>query len=140
MNATSPTSSRWKAVLLLVVIFILGAACGIGGGLLVLRRVVQHAIAHPAGQNAPVDRVIAHLESSIASDLNLMDAERAAIHPELVQTATEFKNLRAEVWRKAALQVQETLDRVSKHLPPEKQNRLREKAAQRLKPWGLLIE
>ncbi|HBJ82506.1 MAG: hypothetical protein Q8M07_20165 [Prosthecobacter sp.] len=140
MNSAPSTHSHGKAVLLLVLVFILGAACGIGGGLLVLRRVFQHAIAHPGGQNAPVDRVIAHLESSIASELDLTAAERAAIRPELEQAATDFKALRAEVWRKAALNVQDTLGRVSTHLPPEKQTRLQTEAAKRLQPWGLMME
>lgn len=140
MNSTPNPSSRWKAVILLAFIFVLGAACGVGGGLLVLRRVVQHAIAQPDARNAPVDRVIAHLESSIASELDLTSDERAAIHPELEKTAADFKALRAEVWQKAAQNVRDSLERVSRHLPPEKQARVRERTAQRLKPWGITID
>lgn len=140
MNSASPAHSRWKALLLLAFVFILGGACGIGGGLLVVRRIAQHAIAHPGGENAPIDRAASHIESIIASDLDLTTEERAAVHAELQRTAAEFKALRAEVWQKSAAQVQDTLDRLSKHLPPEKQSRLREQAAKRLKPWGLMSE
>lgn len=140
MNSASSAHSRWKALLLLVFVFILGAACGIGGGLLVVRRIAQHAIAHPGGENAPMDRAAAHIESIIASDLDLTADERAAVHTELQQTATDFKALRAEVWQRAMVNVQDTLGRISRHLPAEKQERLREQAAKRLKPWSLITD
>lgn len=138
MNSQPTAHSRWKAVLLLLFIFILGAACGIGGGLLVVRRVAQHAIAHPGGENAPIDRAAAHFESLIASDLDLTAAERDALHAELRTTTSDFKALRAEVWQRARMNVQHSLDRISGHLPPEKQKALRDHAARRLRPWGLM--
>ncbi|MFO1483200.1 MAG: hypothetical protein U1F71_07505 [Verrucomicrobiaceae bacterium] len=140
MNYASPAHSRWKALLLLAFVFMLGAACGIGGGLLVVRRIAQHAITHPGGENAPMDRASAHIESLIASDLDLTAEERAAVHTELQKTASDFKALRAEVWQKTTVNLQDMLDRIAKHLPPEKQSRLREQAAKRLKPWGLMSE
>lgn len=144
MNSTpTPTParpSRWKAVLLLTLVFILGAGCGIGGGLLMLRRAVQRAIAHPNGDQAPIELVLGKIESRISSELDLTKTERAAVHAELRQTAAEFKALRNEVWSKAALNAQATLDRLAKHLPPEKAARLRSEAERRLKPWGLIIE
>lgn len=138
MNNPSPSSSRWKAVLLLVLVFILGAGCGIGGGLLVLRRIVQHAIAHPNDEHAPVDRVVGKIESMMVAELDLTDSERSAVHAELLQTAAEFKALRLEVWQKAGRSVAGSLDRICKHLPAAKQETLRKKAAERLGPWGLL--
>lgn len=138
MNSPSNTSSRWKAVLLLLLVFALGAGCGIGGGLLVLRRIVQHAIAHPDESHAPVDRVVGKIESLMKAELDLTDSERNAVHAELLQTATEFKALRREVWQKAGMSVAGSLDRLCQHLPAEKQAILRKKAAERLGPWGLL--
>jgi hypothetical protein len=138
MNSASPAHSRGKAVLLLAFIFILGAACGIGGGLLVLRRIAQHALTHPGGENAPMDRAAAHIESILAADLDLTAAERAAVHTELQQTAADFKALRAEVWQKAVVNVEDTLGRIAKHLPAEKQKRLQAQAEKRLRPWGLM--
>ncbi|WP_395744860.1 hypothetical protein [Prosthecobacter sp.] len=137
-SPTSTSSSRWKAVLLLLLVFALGAGCGIGGGLLLLRRAVQHAIAHPDGAHAPVDRLMAKVESLMVTDLNLTEAERSAVHAELAQTAADFKALRREVWQKAEATVTGSLDRICKHLPAEKQAALRKKAAERLGPWGLL--
>ncbi|OYW74706.1 MAG: hypothetical protein B7Z37_16585 [Verrucomicrobia bacterium 12-59-8] len=138
MNTPSITSSRWKAVLLLLLVFALGAGCGIGGGLLVLRRIVQHAIAHPNDEHAPVDRAVGKIEFLMVAELDLTDSERSAVHAELLQTAGEFKALRLQVWQKAGMAVAGSLDRICQHLPAEKQAALRKKAAERLGPWGLL--
>ena len=138
MNTPSQTSSRWKAVLLLLLVFALGAGCGIGGGLLVLRRIVQHSIAHPDESHAPVDRVVGKIESLMVVELDLTDSEHSAVHAELLQAASEFKALRHEVWQKAGVSVAGSLDRICQHLPAEKQAILRKKAAERLGPWGLL--
>ena len=140
MNPSSTTTSRWKAVLLLLLVFALGAGCGIGGGLLVLRRIVQHAIAHPNDDHAPADRLATKIESLLVADLALTDSERSAVHVELQQAAAEFRALRLEVWQKASLSVAGSLDRLCKHLPAEKQAALRQKAAERLGPWGLLTD
>lgn len=137
---TQTPHSRWKAALLLALVFVLGAGCGIGGGLLVVRHIVQREIAHPSGDHAPIDLVVGRIESSLTSDLDLTETERAAVHTELLQTANDFKALRKEVWSKAAFNVQATLDRLAKHLPPDKAARLRSEAERRLTPWGVMIE
>lgn len=140
MNTSPHTSSRWKAVLLLLLVFALGIGCGVGGGLLVLRRIAQHAIAHPNDAHAPADRLVGKMESLMASELALTDSERSAVHAELQQSAADLKALRLEVWQKTGLTVAASLDRICTHLPAEKQATLRKKAAERLGPWGLLSD
>jgi hypothetical protein len=137
-SSPSPKRSRWKAVALLGLVFVLGAACGIGGGLLVLRRLVQHAIAEPQSNRTPVDLVIAALEREMLSELDLDDAQRHQLHQSLQITAQDFKGLRVEVWQKAREKTRESLERIASQLPPEKAVKLRERASSRLKPWGLL--
>lgn len=137
-SSTSPKNSRCKAVLLLMLVFVLGAGCGVGGGLLVLRRVVHRAIAEPQSEHTPVDRVIAALERDILSELDLDDAQRQQLHESLQITAEDFKGLRLEIWQKAREKARESLDRIASQLPPEKAAMLRERATSRLKPWGLL--
>lgn len=137
-SSPSPKNSRWKAVLLLGLVFVLGAACGIGGGLLVLRRVVHRAIADPQSEHTPVDLVIAAFERDIASELDLDDAQRHQLHESLQVTAKDFKGLRIEIWQKARAKARESLERIASQLPPEKAAKLREHATSRLKPWGLL--
>lgn len=138
MNNPSPTSSRWKAILFLLLVFALGAGCGIGGGLILLRRVVQHAIAHPNDEHAPVDRVVSRLEAQLVADLDLTDSERSAVHAELLHAAADFKTLRLEVWQKARLNVEGSLDRICHHLPESKQALVRKKAVEKLGTWGLI--
>lgn len=137
-SSSSPKSSRWKAVLLLGLVFVLGAACGIGGGLFVLRRMVHRAIAEPQSEHTPVDLVIGALEHDISSELDLDDAQRHQLHESLQVTAKDFKGLRLEIWHKAREKTRESLERISSQLPPEKAAKLRERATSRLKPWGLL--
>jgi len=137
-SSSSPKSSRWKAVLLLVLVFVLGAGCGIGGGLLVLRRVVHRAIAEPQSEHTPVDLVIAALERDISGDLDLDDAQRQQLHESLQATAKDFKDLRVEIWQKARTKATESLERIASQLPPDKAAKLRERAKSRLQPWGLL--
>jgi len=137
-SSSSPKSSRWKAVALLVLVFVLGAGCGIGGGLLVLRRVVHRAIAEPQNGHTPVDFVVAALERDISADLDLDDAQRQQLHESLQTTAKDFKDLRMEIWQKARTKATESLERIASQLPPEKAAKLRERAKSRLQPWGLL--
>lgn len=137
-SSSSPKRSRWKAVLLLGLVFVLGAACGIGGGLLVLRRMVHRAIAEPQSEHTPVDLVIAALEHDISSEFDLDDAQRHQLHESLQITAQDFKGLRIEIWQKAREKTRESLDRIASQLPPDKAAKLREHATNRLKPWGLL--
>jgi len=137
-SSSSPKSSRWKAVALLVLVFVLGAGCGIGGGLLVLRRVVHRAIAEPQNGHTPVDFVVAALERDISADLDLDDAQRQQLHESLQTTAKDFKDLRMEIWQKARSKATESLERIASQLPPDKAAKLRERAKSRLQPWGLL--
>jgi hypothetical protein len=137
-SSSSPKRSRWKAVALLGLVFVLGAACGIGGGLFVLRRVVHRAITDPQSDRTPVDLVIAALERDVSSELDLDDAQRHQLHQSLQITAQDFKGLRIEVWQKAREKARESLERIASQLPPEKAAKLREHATSRLKPWGLL--
>lgn len=123
---------------LLVLVFVLGAGCGIGGGLLVLRRVVHRAIAEPQSEHTPVDFVVAALERDISAELDLDDAQRQQLHESLQVTVKDFKDLRLEIWQKARTKANESLECIASQLPPEKAAKLRERAKSRLQPWGLL--
>lgn len=139
LMSSTTVPSRWKAALLLVLIFCLGAACGVGGGLLVLRRIVRHAIANPTASGAPVDRLMSHLESELAAELDLTPAERAAIHADLQQAGAEFKTLRQDLWLRTGANARQTLQRMAAHLPADKAAKLEAAARRRLEPWGLQV-
>lgn len=136
-----PTANapRWRALLLLLVVFFIGAACGLGGGALVLRQVMQRAIQGELSEGkAPADWVIGTLEKELADDLDLTVTERAAVHQELMSTAHEFRQMRVKMIADTRERVRETLARVAKLLPEEKRALLEERASQRLRPWGLI--
>jgi len=133
-----PRTSRYKAVVLLLFVFVLGAACGIGGGLLVLRRVAQQAINAQNTKNAPINIAMRLLEEDLVRQIEFDSKEQAMLNFELKQAASDFTGLRIEIWQKAREKTRESLDRIASQLPPEKAAKLRERATSRLKPWGLL--
>ncbi|MDZ4288486.1 MAG: hypothetical protein U0984_11040 [Prosthecobacter sp.] len=133
-----PAPHRSRALLLLLFVFLLGAASGIGGGLLILRGLAQRAFAGDLRDNSPVEFVVATLEKQLSSELDLTPEERQAARRELAVTVTRFKDLRTRLRTDARAVVEDTLVRVEQHLPPEKRVRLRERAANRLRPWGLV--
>ena len=71
-------------------------------------------------------------------DLELDDAQRHQLHESLQATAKDFKDLRMEIWQKARTRASESLERIASQLPPDKAEKLRERAKSRLQPWGLL--
>lgn len=137
-DPTLPARSRWKAVLLLLLVFMLGAGCGVGGGLLVLRSVLRRAIATAPGEVAPADFVVDALDSKIGRELELDEPQRQAIHAELMLTAGQFKALREHVTHETRTYVEDALTRSARHLPAEKHAHLRELVSRRLQPWGLM--
>lgn len=139
-SATAPAgSSRLRALALLMAVFVLGAASGIGGGLLVLRGIVQKVVTgRAANSTTPVDWVIGTLEREIGGEIELTSSERAAVHEELLTSAAAFRRIRAGMMIEARREVRATLSRIERHLPPEKQKLLQERAGRRLRPWGLL--
>lgn len=139
LPASAAAAPRWRALLLLLVVFLTGAACGLGGGALVLRSMMQRALHGEASDgNAPVDWVISTLEREISDDLDLTESERAAVHQELLTTARDFRQMRVKMLMDTRDRVRETLARVEKHLPEEKRLLLHERASRRLRPWGLM--
>ncbi len=132
----TPRSSR--ALLLLLFVFLLGAASGIGGGLLVLRHFARRAFIGEMRENGPVELVTAALEKQVSSELDLTAAERQAARRELAITVTRFKDLRTRLRSDARDVIEDTIVRIEQHLPPEKRTKLRERVGSRLRPWGLV--
>ena len=141
MNTPAPPTSgtnRLRALLFLLLVFLLGAGCGIGGGLLVLHGIAQRAFSAEPGNTSPVELVTAALEKQIAGELELTPAQRETAHRELAITIVKFKDLRVRMRSDARAIVKDTLERVEQNLPPEKRVKLRERVRARLQPWGLV--
>jgi cell division protein FtsB len=130
MNLTS----RWKAIAVLVVVFVLGLVAGIGGTALVVRRSLQKQIATGMIETPLIDR----LEKEMKTSLNLTPAEQTAVGAELDITRRQLIERRQHMIEGLRATSEDTLSRIKSHLPPDKQAMLEERARNRLAPWGLL--
>jgi cell division protein FtsB len=129
----NPTS-RWKAIAVLVVVFVFGLVAGIGGTALVVRRSLQKQIATGMVGTPLIDR----LEKEMKISLNLTPAEQTAVGAELDITRRELIESRKHMIEGLRTTSEDTLSRIKSHLPPDKQAMLEERARNRLAPWGLL--
>lgn len=129
---------RTRALLLLLLVFLLGAASGVGGGLLFLRSLAHRAWAGELGENSPVELVTNRLENQMSAELELTPEERQAVQKELALTVGQFRELRVKMRSDIRAIVEDTLTRVETQIPEEKRARLRERAGDRLRPWGLM--
>jgi cell division protein FtsB len=129
----NPTS-RWKAIAVLVVVFLLGLVAGIGGTALVVRRTLQKQIATGMVGTPLIDR----LEKEMKTTLHLTPAEQTAVGAELDITRHQLIERRQHMIEGLRTTSEDTLSRIKAHLPPDKQAMLEERARNRLAPWGLL--
>jgi hypothetical protein len=130
--------SKWKALLLLLVVFFLGAAAGVGTcGAIIVAKLKADA-RNPGGASRPMQRFFDRTEKQLGKELELDPSERQAVHEELAVTSDRVRDIRLHLSKDVRTLARETVDRIASHLPPAKQSLLREKAAKRLGPWGLL--
>lgn len=135
MNSLPPSRPRrWKAIGLLVLVFVIGMIAGIGGLALVVRQSIQQNIASGAAGN----RLINRLQNETISKLKLTPGEQAAIAPEFEITRSEVRMHRLRMLDALRSTSEDTLRRVKAKLPQEKQILLEDAARKRLGPWGLL--
>ncbi len=133
-----PSRSNWKAVLLLLFVFILGAGCGLGGGLLLFRSWFRLAVTAPLSHHGPIDKLAAHIETNLSRSLKLSDDECRAVHEELAVSTRKAKELRLRVGDEVRELAADTIERVGRHLPADKQANWRRQATAKLEPWGLM--
>jgi hypothetical protein len=132
----SPASARWKAVLLLVAVFALGAGIGVGGTLYYFRSQVRHTMMHPLADRGRIDRLAARVEANLARSLDLDAGERQAVHEELAVSVEQARQLQKRMFFEINGVIRDTLTRIEKRLPPDKQAKLKRKAEHRLARWG----
>jgi len=141
MNTTDtppkPAGGVWKALLILILVFILGAATGIGGGLLILRAQIRKAATATVSQQGPLDKLAARVEAHLGDRLHLSATERSALHEELGVTTRRAKELRLRLADDIRALAGDTIRRIGARLPAEKQAALRKEMDERLTPWGL---
>ncbi|MEM1295992.1 MAG: hypothetical protein AAGH89_11545 [Verrucomicrobiota bacterium] len=132
----SRSNVRWKAWLLLLVVFVLGAACGIGTGGLLLKRKLEAAMSNPYAAQGPIMKRMERVESRLARELDLNAEERAALGKEFGWAAEQFKTRRTEFLDDLQEFSNMTYSRIEEALPPEKRTEFREKAGRELVPWS----
>lgn len=132
------SSGNWRALLLLLLVFVAGLGFGAGGVVLVGRHMLRRAFTATADETGPIDRMLAATERNVTRNLGLTPAERAAVHEELVATSREFKRDRATFIDAVRGITGDTIARIAKRLPPEKGVRLEKLARERLQPLGML--
>jgi len=130
--------SKWKALLLLVFVFFLGAIAGVGTcGAIIVAKLKADA-RNPGGASRPMQRFFDRAEKQLGKELDLDPTERQAVHDELAVTSGRVREIRLNLSRDVRTLARETVDRIASHLTPAKQSLLREKATKHLGPWGLL--
>ena len=130
-------SHRLRALLLLLIVFVLGAATGIGGSLLAMRHLAQRGLAGNLGPYDPLVRISAQWERDIAAELDFTPGERDRAHDELAVTVERLQELRSGMYADGRVIIADTIERVAADLPEEKRAAFRESIAKRLRPWSL---
>lgn len=107
---------NWKSVLLLLLVFFAGAVVGVVGTRVVVRRVVQQAIAHP-------ERAQFLTERNLTRRLRLDGDQQAKLHVILTDTRAQLRDLRKQVQPQAAEILRGADAKISALLTPEQQAR-----------------
>ncbi len=133
-------SNRWKAVLLLVAVFVLGAGLGIGGTLYFVRSQVRSAMLHPLAERGRIDRLSARVESHLTRSLNLDAGEQQAVREELATSLKRARRIRLRALIEVRLLIRDTVSRIENRLPVEKRAKFKRQAEERLSRWGFRLD
>ena len=107
---------NWKSLLLLVLVFFAGLAVGVVGTRIVVRHVVQGAIAHP-------ERVQSFMERNLTRRLRLDNDQQVKLHDILTDARGQLTTLRKEFQPQAAEVLGDADKKISALLTPEQQAR-----------------
>lgn len=135
-SSVSSRPSRWKAWLLLLIVFALGSASGVGFGALWLRSKVKSVLTDPySAESLPLQRM-ARIESRLARELDLSEEEQAKLRGVFENAAVEYKGLRSGFLDEMQAFSKATYDEIEGALPPEKRADFRKLSAEGVIPWG----
>ncbi len=107
---------NWKSFLLLALVFFAGIAVGVVGTRLVVRRVVQQALAHP-------ERAQSLMERNLTRRLRLDNQQQVKLHEILSGTRGQLRDLRREIQPQAALVLSNANAQITAILTQEQQAR-----------------
>ena len=107
---------NWKSLLLLALMFFAGIAVGVVATRIVVRRVVQQAIAHP-------EKVQSLLERNLTRKLRLDLSQEAKLHGILADARGQLQGLRQQFQPQAAEVLRGADEKIAALLTPEQQAR-----------------
>ena len=107
---------NWKSLLLLALVFFSGMAVGVVGTRIVVRRVVQQAIAHP-------EKAQFLMERSLTRKLRLDSGQEVKLHEILSAARTQLRELRQEFQPQTAAVWRGTEEKIAAVLTSEQQAR-----------------
>jgi hypothetical protein len=107
---------NWKSILLLALVFLAGLAVGVVGTRVVVRRVLQQAIAHP-------ERVQTFVERDLTRKLRLDNGQQASLHGILTNTRAQLQALRQQYQPQATAAFLGADEKITALLTPEQQAR-----------------
>ena len=107
---------NWKSLLLLALVFFAGMAMGVVGTRMVVRHVVQQAIAHP-------ERMQLLMERNLTRRLRLDNEQQVKLHTILTDARGQLRGLRQEFQPQAAAVLRDTDGKITALLTPEQQAR-----------------
>ncbi len=140
MTTDSPSSPKhrcFKAIALLLFVFILGNLTGIGGSACVMLKHLQSTLRDPSIVNPRVENFLDRAASKIGDDLDLNATDRKAVREELETTGNRLGEIRLQMATDLKATARETIDRIEPRLSEEKRAAFRESAARHLAPWGI---
>ena len=137
VSKSEPRKGSKKAIVLLVALFLLGVIVGIGGTVSVMIHRLQNNLSHPELAEGPANRVLNRIGADLDKHLDLTPEESTAVREELEMSRNELRVIRINLSQDLRTVAAAAVERISDRLPEAKRTLLRERASERLKPWGL---
>lgn len=116
----TPKRRRWRTFFLGVLILLLGIAIGGGTAVVVIKRVVLHAIHHP--EEAPQ-----RITERARRQLNLSDEQAAKVKEILTERQKKIQELRREIQPQVENEFQKAKEEVAAILTPDQAQKWRER-------------
>jgi len=107
---------NWKSLLLLALVFFAGLAVGVVGTRVVVRRVVQQALAHP-------ERLQSQMERNLTRKLRLDNGQQVKLHEILSDARRQLGDVRREFQPRAALVLSNANEKITALLTPAQEAR-----------------
>jgi len=140
MTPSTVPSSRWRAWLAALLIFVFGFGAGVTCSVVVGVRALRRAVRAPATAPGLFDRAIERTARDLERELALTPEQAADVQRELAQTAAHLRALRVQAAIDMRKEMHGTIIRLAQSLPAEKRPRFRELVRRRIQRIGYELE